>query len=1368
MTAILPEPTAAPSLLEDNAANEYIRPDDCTPEQLTAICNGLEALFITPEPEEKRDYPHELSTLVQAVFKSGSLVMAVNAGDGSMLTAFDPAYCFGIEPEEKRSRKRQGRYLSIVGELPRVSKLMEPLGCELYDTVTVFREDTDTQTVLDFLSANLHTRTNLVYIAHGEKHRELLDTHPSVYARLKIADADYVIYFGGDPDYLKNSVYADTDDHEVIPVAERSVTFDMIDLLGPWVAEQKDLHTTAYSLGNMSTSQSRTYKEYWQAIHREYGRRFLREDRVYDITLEGKKTIAFNPSEWAKLALSAQGHSNLAQRIKGRDISFFAQHSGLWRELLIMEDEGSILIDPTVKVAVDPIIAVAERATAPLRTLKPQERLGYLSRQSKIKCIAGDDEAEFVEGKYYRVTIREEAYERTFHKSEKSKKSNELVMVLKKRRYMHQRITIGHHSYYDDDPNDIQYILRHFDVPAPPSIREAYPELVDAEFDRYTEIEKETLEPRGFKLKAYQKNDLAALSANDRGVLAWQQGLGKTVGGLAFAHNAQKKTGKDLPVLLICPQDLIPQWIREAKEKFGVDLQWIGRHKGQKGGQGISVEKDGKETNISSGAIMNLIEARQVAKHVKQGKGGWYITHFEALTMGGARNLRLVEEPYTIRVEKTKVWKEGEYRVVDGVRRWFEGEYQEKEKEITTQHECPECGSELGGRLYCGSRRRKHQNDPYISTCTWSRYVYKLPNIGQVLSTTFRNGVILVDEGTQIASARGSNEYDASQKTKSVLGMRAKYRLVMSGTPVKNFIAQAFWLLWWGVGGRTKGADGTKLWNPRFPYAFHGGKKRFAEDYTVLEWTRNDDTGGWNNVKEVGEVTNHTRLWSQFAAVLLRRVKEETGELIPKKEVHVIHNPMGYYQREQMDFWLRHFPDFWAEKNPTDPKVKRGIHRGMAAILGLDVKLNYASVLPNTDPDHSWTSVPVSNFTPSTLKALETTLSLAKQGRQVLVGTDLKAASGWLCARLNEKGVNARSMLKNNGSGDTLDPAERAKVVEEFQAGEIQVLVSTQKAIRLGHNLDKGSAVVLFGLDWDYETYAQFTERVHRLTSKRPVDVYVIVSGEENLSMIGRKWDVIKDKAKGASMAIDGTLPEQHEDPVDVKSIVAEMIEKGIQPTGNEVREAAVSEAWTKTNPFETFTIPEGFENNQAKPWVIDWDKANAALEEYLAVKAAYEAEEAEIAAENEMELYKLCVSVVDKAVCESLEAFFAGATREVPIVTNFSGREISQETTSDGTPSEGVAEGTEPLATAGAEVAPPSTTAEDGHGPEASPSDGQLTLLGAEPELPGGTPAAPAVAIDYMGQLKQAAELHQLGILTNEEFAELKAQLLAGLKAAA
>jgi hypothetical protein len=230
-----------------------------------------------------------------------------------------------------------------------------------------------------------------------------------------------------------------------------------------------------------------------------------------------------------------------------------------------------------------------------------------------------------------------------------------------------------------------------------------------------------------------------------------------------------------------------------------------------------------------------------------------------------------------------------------------------------------------------------------------------------------------------------------------------------------------------------------------------------------------------------------------------------------ERTYHPIRVPMGQGQLKAHRFWLDRFADYFSWKYPHHPLVDAGLVEKWAAALGQLWHLEYAATLPGADDSNlEWPYAAeklgkMSNFTPSNLKVLELAMQHAAKGAQVL------------CA-----GVNA---------------------------------------MKLGHNLDVASVVIVHGLPYSHMAMDQFIARVHRLTSKKPVSVYVVVPRG---SLAQRKWDLLKDKGGAADLAFDGEISAQQEDAVDWNKVLADMKERGIRAEGDELLEADVEKAWNE------------------------------------------------------------------------------------------------------------------------------------------------------------------------------------------------------------
>jgi hypothetical protein len=116
--------------------------------------------------------------------------------------------------------------------------------------------------------------------------------------------------------------------------------------------------------------------------------------------------------------------------------------------------------------------------------------------------------------------------------------------------------------------------------------------------------------------------------------------------------------------------------------------------------------------------------------------------------------------------------------------------------------------------------------------------------------------------------------------------------------------------------------------------------------------------------------------------------------------------------------------------------------------------------------------------------------------------------------------------------------------------------------MNLGHNLDTANVVIVHGLPWDYATFDQFIARVHRLTSKRDVTIYIVLTEG---SIDERKWQLLNNKSAAAQLALDGHLFEQHEEQIDLQKVLDDLKAKGI-PTGTTINEADITRQWQKYN----------------------------------------------------------------------------------------------------------------------------------------------------------------------------------------------------------
>lgn len=101
--------------------------------------------------------------------------------------------------------------------------------------------------------------------------------------------------------------------------------------------------------------------------------------------------------------------------------------------------------------------------------------------------------------------------------------------------------------------------------------------------------------------------------------------------------------------------------------------------------------------------------------------------------------------------------------------------------------------------------------------------------------------------------------------------------------------------------------------------------------------------------------------------------------------------------------------------------------------------------------------------------------------------------------------------------------------------------------------------------------FDQFIARAHRLSSRKPVTVYVMLTKG---SLDEKKWALLSAKAAAADLALDGQLMDEREEPISLEQVLKELQAKGVPLTGEEIAESELQAAWENTSNVIPF-VPQ-------------------------------------------------------------------------------------------------------------------------------------------------------------------------------------------------
>ena len=359
-----------------------------------------------------------------------------------------------------------------------------------------------------------------------------------------------------------------------------------------------------------------------------------------------------------------------------------------------------------------------------------------------------------------------------------------------------------------------------------------------------------------------------------------------------------------------------------------------------------------------------------------------------------------------------------------------------------------------------------------------------------------------IDEGVKMKG-------EATVIGTGVRQINAKYKLVLTATPIKNRLPDVFRLAWWATGARPKA-------HARFPYPDESAaREEFASTFLISErnLTKERDSEKSRRFKKfTPQVCNVHRLWKMFAPIILRRRKADFGEDIVTKTRHVVRAPMG---REQAAVYKFHLDAKYLDKN-GGPAIGAQLQALRVAAA------NPASeLLVRPDNDFKTPGQPRSRHTyiPKLHSALKLIQQCLARGEQAVIFSAFHDSLDVLAARLTEAGVphciaDGRTSQKRRG-----------QLAAQFKLGPgrspHQVMLAGVECMAEGHSFPLCNNVILLCYSWAYDKFEQAINRVHRLNSRWPVTVYPIICDRS----IDRKLEaMIQEKGDAAELVLDGHL----------------------------------------------------------------------------------------------------------------------------------------------------------------------------------------------------------------------------------------------------
>ncbi|MFC9426790.1 DEAD/DEAH box helicase [Streptomyces sp. NPDC056987] len=313
-------------------------------------------------------------------------------------------------------------------------------------------------------------------------------------------------------------------------------------------------------------------------------------------------------------------------------------------------------------------------------------------------------------------------------------------------------------------------------------------------------------------------------------------------------------------------------------------------------------------------------------------------------------------------------------------------------------------------------------------------------------------GMVVADEAQHVKNPFSST-------AKALRTIPAPARVALTGTPVENNLSELWALLDW----TTPGLLGSLK-------AFRARHARIVEN---VENAKSVD------VKDVDNEEAVERLARLVRPFLLRRKKSDPGivpELPPKTESD---HPVPL-TREQVSLYEAVVRETMAAIEESEGIARRGLV--MKLLTSLKQICNHPAQYLKEDPARL-------TGRSGKLALLDELLdTILTEDGSVLVFTQYVSMARLLSAHLAARAVP--SQLLHGGT----PVAERERMVDRFQSGEVPVFVLSLKAAGTGLNLTRAGHVVHFDRWWNPAVEEQATDRAYRIGQTRPVQVHRLIA----------------------------------------------------------------------------------------------------------------------------------------------------------------------------------------------------------------------------------------------------------------------------------
>jgi len=338
-----------------------------------------------------------------------------------------------------------------------------------------------------------------------------------------------------------------------------------------------------------------------------------------------------------------------------------------------------------------------------------------------------------------------------------------------------------------------------------------------------------------------------------------------------------------------------------------------------------------------------------------------------------------------------------------------------------------------------------------------------------------------------------------SEQAKAVRMLKARYKLLSTGTPIANYPRNIFSLLVFGWG------DGTEL----NPYGYHNpieqtsdrgyssgyttGTRQFKEDFITIEWVTPQfeqtlDKG--MKAREMPKIKDTAKWWTMMSPKIIRRHREEPEVApfikIPKPEISTELIKMSPEQVKHYKHWLDDFAAWFKEQLRLEREDPEGHKIDQMVVLAHLTQLQFASTIPQskkTNNEHCTWPGGITTKQRRTLDLIEEALS---NQEKVIVFSERPDFQRYMQQELRSRNIKSNVFIGSQGI------KSRNIVLNDFKNNGTHVLLATTTCGETGLNIPQANVVIIADTSWTPSKQIQAYSRILRPQQTKKPRIYLL------------------------------------------------------------------------------------------------------------------------------------------------------------------------------------------------------------------------------------------------------------------------------------